>query len=70
MLYKGNCHCGKVAFEVEGELTAAVACNCSICSRTGRRSVSLNKLVAALLEELRADPDLQARVERRALDIA
>jgi hypothetical protein len=35
MLYKGNCHCGKVAFEVEGELTAAVACNCSICSRKG-----------------------------------
>lgn len=35
MLYKGSCHCGKVAFEVEGELTAAVACNCSICSRKG-----------------------------------
>ncbi|TKD48519.1 MAG: GFA family protein, partial [Mesorhizobium sp.] len=24
MLYKGNCHCGKVAFEVEGEMTGAV----------------------------------------------
>jgi hypothetical protein len=24
-----------LAFEVEGELTAAVACNCSICSRKG-----------------------------------
>ncbi len=35
MLYKGSCHCGRVAFEVEGELTAAVACNCSICSRRG-----------------------------------
>jgi len=35
MLYKGSCHCGKVAFEVEGELTAAVRCNCSICSRKG-----------------------------------
>lgn len=33
MLYKGSCHCGKVAFAVEGELTGAVACNCSICSR-------------------------------------
>jgi len=35
MLYKGSCHCGKIAFEVEGELTGAVTCNCSICSRKG-----------------------------------
>ncbi len=35
MLYKGSCHCGKVAFEVEGEINGAVACNCSICSRKG-----------------------------------
>jgi hypothetical protein len=35
MLYRGGCHCGKVAFEVEGELTGAVRCNCSICARKG-----------------------------------
>ena len=35
MLYQGSCHCGKVAFEVEGELTGAMECNCSICSRKG-----------------------------------
>lgn len=35
MIYKGSCHCGKVAFEVEGEINGAVACNCSICSRKG-----------------------------------
>jgi len=35
MIYSGNCHCGKVAFEVEGELTGAMACNCSICQRKG-----------------------------------
>ena len=35
MLYKGSCHCGAVAFEVEGEIEGAVACNCSICSRKG-----------------------------------
>jgi hypothetical protein len=34
-MYKGSCHCGKVAFEVEGELKGAIACNCSICSRKG-----------------------------------
>lgn len=35
MMYKGSCHCGKIAFEVEGELGTAMACNCSICSRKG-----------------------------------
>jgi hypothetical protein len=35
VLHKGGCHCGRVAFEVEGELTGAVACNCSICARKG-----------------------------------
>ena len=35
MIYKGSCHCGKVAFEVEGEINGALACNCSICSRKG-----------------------------------
>ena len=35
MKYEGSCHCGKVAFEVEGELDGAMACNCSICSRKG-----------------------------------
>jgi hypothetical protein len=33
--YDGSCHCGKVAFEVEGELNGAMACNCSMCSRKG-----------------------------------
>jgi hypothetical protein len=35
MNYKGSCHCGNIVFEVEGELTGAMACNCSICSRKG-----------------------------------
>ena len=35
MKYKGSCHCGKVAIEVEGELKEAMACNCSICQRKG-----------------------------------
>jgi hypothetical protein len=35
MVYQGSCHCGKVAFEVEGELAGAMACNCSICQRKG-----------------------------------
>ena len=35
MNYEGSCHCGKIAFEVEGEIDGALACNCSICARKG-----------------------------------
>ena len=35
MLYKGSCHCGQVAFQVEGTLAGATSCNCSICQRKG-----------------------------------
>ena len=35
MQYKGSCHCGAIAFEVEGEITQLVDCNCSICQRKG-----------------------------------
>jgi hypothetical protein len=33
--YNGSCHCGQIRFEVEGEVTQAMACNCSMCSRKG-----------------------------------
>lgn len=35
MLYRGSCHCGQIAFEVEGDLTQVADCNCSICRRKG-----------------------------------
>lgn len=35
MIYKGSCHCGQVAFEVDGELQQLTECNCSICARKG-----------------------------------
>ncbi|MFZ5842557.1 MAG: GFA family protein [Pseudomonadota bacterium] len=35
MKYQGSCHCGKIAFEVEGDIDGALACNCSICQRKG-----------------------------------
>lgn len=35
MTHKGSCHCGQIAFEVEGEPAQVLACNCSICSRKG-----------------------------------
>jgi hypothetical protein len=33
--YTGSCHCGAIAFDVEGEVDVALSCNCSICSRRG-----------------------------------
>lgn len=35
MLYKGSCHCGRIRYEVEGEVDSGLACNCSMCSRKG-----------------------------------
>ncbi|MES1982459.1 MAG: GFA family protein [Pseudomonadota bacterium] len=35
MKYQGNCHCGQIAFEVEGEISEVTSCNCSICQRKG-----------------------------------
>ena len=35
MIYTGSCHCGRVAFEVEGTVDSALSCNCSICQRKG-----------------------------------
>ena len=35
MKYTGSCHCGRVAFEAEGEIDQAMACNCSMCQRKG-----------------------------------
>jgi hypothetical protein len=34
-VYRGGCHCGRVAFEVTGVLELASQCNCSICTRKG-----------------------------------
>jgi hypothetical protein len=33
--HKGSCHCGRVTFEVDGDIKGAMECNCSICRRKG-----------------------------------
>lgn len=35
MKYQGSCHCGRIAFDVEGDIAGALACNCSMCQRRG-----------------------------------
>ncbi len=31
----GSCHCGRIAFDVEGEPSDVIDCNCSHCQRKG-----------------------------------
>jgi hypothetical protein len=35
--YEGGCHCGRVRFRVQADLSKVYACNCSICSKMGWR---------------------------------
>ncbi len=35
MRYRVSCHCGNIAYDVEGELDKAIECNCTHCSRKG-----------------------------------
>jgi hypothetical protein len=35
MSYQGSCHCGRIAFAVEGEIDEVMECNCSHCSKKG-----------------------------------
>ena len=35
MVYRGSCHCGRIRYQVEGEVDSGMACNCSMCSRRG-----------------------------------
>lgn len=33
--HRGSCHCGRVKFEVDGDIDSALSCNCSMCQRKG-----------------------------------
>ena len=34
-VHQGSCHCGAIAFTVEGPIETAIDCNCSLCRRRG-----------------------------------
>jgi hypothetical protein len=53
MKHKGSCHCGQIAFEVEGDIPQVLSCNCSICQRKG----SLLWFVPKQAFELLTPPD-------------
>ncbi len=33
--YSGGCHCGRVRYEVDADLSRVMSCNCSICRKRG-----------------------------------
>lgn len=33
--HSGSCHCGRIAFEVDGTIDQVMDCNCSLCRRRG-----------------------------------
>jgi len=33
--YTGSCHCGRVKYEVKATISKVLACNCSMCGRSG-----------------------------------
>jgi hypothetical protein len=33
--HKGGCHCGKIAYEFDGEIGEVLDCNCSFCEKRG-----------------------------------
>ncbi len=35
MTHQGSCHCGRIAFELDADVTEAMDCNCSMCRRRG-----------------------------------
>ena len=34
-VHKGACHCGKIAYEFEGDIGTVLDCNCSLCQKRG-----------------------------------
>ncbi len=34
-IYQGSCHCKKINFTIEAEITHVRVCNCSICAKRG-----------------------------------
>jgi len=44
--YRGSCHCGRVTFEVDADITALSECNCSLCARKGALYVPVREIEA------------------------
>lgn len=34
-IHQGSCHCGRIAFTLQGDIGAVIDCNCSLCRLRG-----------------------------------
>ncbi|MFT5506031.1 MAG: hypothetical protein ACI8XC_003756 [Gammaproteobacteria bacterium] len=46
-MYKGGCHCGKIQYEISGELGKIVCCHCSQCRKSQGSAFATNAPVNA-----------------------
>ena len=44
--YRGSCHCDRVTFEVDAEVSSLSECNCSMCRRKGARYLPVRSIAA------------------------
>ena len=56
--HQGSCHCGRVKFEVDADVTALFECSCSMCRRKG--SLYVSALDAERVRILAGEPELAA----------
>jgi len=47
--YAGSCHCGRVRFEVDGDIDHVRVCDCSICRRRGALNFRVPRQALRLL---------------------
>ena len=50
--HTGGCHCGKIAYEFDGEIGVVLDCNCSLCQKRG----GLLHFIPAGAFRLKTDP--------------
>lgn len=55
--YTGSCQCGAVAYEVDVDISAPIACNCSRCRRLGSVLAFAPRSAFTLLRGERATTD-------------
>lgn len=57
MVYKGGCQCGKIRFEIKGELGQASICHCRMCQKAfGNFFAPLVSVKAGTLKWTKAEP--------------